>query len=97
MNWRPANLDDASAAFGINLIMHAYPGTGAPTVYLAAGGSDFTAAYDFATGAQKFKTDTSGSSQAIAWYQGTLVIGGHFDWTESPRGAMGAATTEPRT
>jgi hypothetical protein len=88
VNWAPANLPSSGAnisgAFGINLIVHAYPTTGAPTIYLAAGGSDFTAAYDFATGAQRFKTDTSGSSQAITWYQGTVVVGGHFDWTESP-------------
>ena len=86
VNWRPSGLDDSSAAFGINVIVHALPGTGAPTVYLAAGGSDFTAAYDFSSGAQVFKTDTSGSSQAITWYQGTLVIGGHFDWSNSPTG-----------
>ena len=86
VNWRPAGLDDSSAAFGITTLVHALPGTGAPTVYLAAGGSDFTAAYDFSSGIQVFKTDTSGSSQAITWYQGTLVIGGHFDWSNSPTG-----------
>ena len=81
VNWRPSGLDDSSAAFGINVILHPFPIGGASTVYLAAGGSDFTAAYDFASGTQKFKEDTSGSSQAITWYQGQLVIGGHFDWS----------------
>ena len=97
VNWRPVNLDDSSGAFGINVIVHAFPGTGAPTVYLAAGGSDFTAAYDFSTGAQRFKTDTSGSSQAIAWYQGTLVIGGHFDWTQTPTSGACGDNAAPNT
>jgi Divergent InlB B-repeat domain len=84
VNWAPARLVDSSAAFGLSLIIHNYPGTSAPTVYVAAGGSDFTAAYDFVTGTQRFKTDTSGSSQTVAWYQGSLIVGGHFEWTQSP-------------
>lgn len=88
-SWVPANLPASSGAFGVSVIVHDYPGTATPTVYLAAGGSDFTAAYDFATGAQRFKTDTSGSSQAVAWYQGALVIGGHFNWTDSPTSTSG--------
>jgi len=88
VDWVPAKLalggQQPSAAFGISVIVHAFPATGDPAVYLAAGGSDFTAAYDFSSGAQLFKTDTSGSSQAVTWYQGTLVIGGHFDWSASP-------------
>ena len=54
VNWVPSGLaltgPQPSGAFGVNVIVHAFPGTGAPTVYLAAGGSDFTAAYDFSTG-----------------------------------------------
>ena len=81
VNWVPAGLDVGSAGFGITVFVHAFPGTGTPTVYLAAGGSDFTAAWDFNTGSNKFKQDTSGSSQTIVWYQGYLVVGGHFNWT----------------
>jgi hypothetical protein len=88
-SWTPSNLPSSSGAFGISLLVHDFPGTSTPTVYLAAGGSDFTAAYDFATGAQRFKTDTSGSSQAVAWYQGALVIGGHFNWSDSPASNSG--------
>ena len=82
--WVPASLKTQSGAYGIAVIIHNYPGTNTPTVYLAAGGSDFTAAYDFETGARDFWTDTSGSSQAITWYQGSIIVGGHFEWTESP-------------
>ena len=97
LSWAPANLPATSAAFGISLIVQN------SVVYLAAGGNDFTAAYDFSTGHQQWKTDTSGSSQAIAMYQGDLVIGGHFDWTASPATAAcgdndrpnPAATTRP--
>lgn len=89
INWRPASLADSSAAFGITAFVHNYPGTSTPTVYLAAGGSDFTAAYDVSSGAQKFKTDTSGSSQTAIWYQGALIVGGHFEWTDSPTASGG--------
>jgi Divergent InlB B-repeat domain len=82
VHWSPEGLDPASGPFGIGLIVHPFPSTGAPTIYLAAGGSDFTAAYDFVTGKQRFKEDTSGSSQAITWYQGDLIVGGHFDWSQ---------------
>ena len=87
LNWSPGGgLPGDSAAFGISVIVHDAPGSGNPTVYLAAGGSDFTAAFDAASGLQRWHTDTSGSSQAIVWYEGQLIVGGHFDWTQKPGG-----------
>ena len=86
-SWAPSNLPlGASGAptFGESVIVHAAPDTGLTTIYLGAGGNDFTAAYDFQTGQEIWHTDTSGSSQAVAWHQGTLIVGGHFEWTESP-------------
>jgi hypothetical protein len=86
-DWVPSNLPlgpSGSAAFGESVIVHEAPDTGLPTVYLAAGGNDFTAAYDYQSGLQIWKTDTSGSSQAITWHQGVLIVGGHFEWTASP-------------
>jgi len=71
------------------------PVSGLATIYLAAGGSDFTAAYDFASGSQLWKTDTSGSSQAVRSYQGALVVGGHFDWTESPATPQCGKNSDP--
>jgi hypothetical protein len=48
-------------------------------LYLAAGGSDFVAEFDkTAGGARGWKRDTSGSAQAVAIYDGQLVVGGHF-------------------
>jgi hypothetical protein len=85
--WAPGGgLPNDSAAFGLSVILHDDPVSGDPTVYLAAGGSDFTAAYDASSGAQRWRTDTSGSSQAIVWYEGQLIVGGHFDWTQRPGG-----------
>ncbi len=84
VNWRPSNLTDSSGAFGISLVTHVAPGGGPLTIYLAAGGSDFTAAYTESSGKQQWKTDTSGSSQAITWFQGDLIVGGHFNWTQAP-------------
>jgi hypothetical protein len=94
-DWHPAGLPNDSGAFGIAAIVHDDPRSGAPTVYLAAGGSDFTAAYDASSGAQRWRTDTSGSSQAIAWYEGDLVVGGHFDWTQEPGGPSCADNDHP--
>ena len=93
--WTPSNLNTDSAAFGIKLTIGADPISGLPTIYLAAGGSDFTAAYDLVTGAQIWKTDTSGSSQAITIYQGAVVVGGHFDWSESPSTPQCGKNAEP--
>jgi hypothetical protein len=48
-------------------------------LYLAAGGSDFLAEYDKTAGGERgWVRDTSGSAQAVAVYDGQLVIGGHF-------------------
>lgn len=74
-DWDVGNVAQNSAAFGIGLALWG------PTLYVAAGGSDFTAAYQVANGAQLWKTDTSGSSQAVAVYDATtIVVGGHFQW-----------------
>ena len=82
--WTPSNMIVDSGAWGSDAIVANDPVSGLPAVYLAAGGSDFTAAYDFATGQQLWKTDTSGSSQVLAMYQGALIVGGHFWYVESP-------------
>ena len=82
--WTPSNMQTDSGAWGSRVIVENDPLSGLPTVYLAAGGSDFTAAYDFVTGTQLWKTDTSGSSQVLTMYQGSLIVGGHFVYTESP-------------
>jgi len=48
-------------------------------LFLAAGGSDFVAEFDkTAGGTRGWKQDTSGSAQAVAIYDGQLVVGGHF-------------------
>ena len=92
LSWAPANLPASSAAFGISLIADS------STIDLAAGGNDFTAAYDFSSpGKQQWKTDTSGSSQAIAMFEGELVIGGHFDWTASPSAGACGDNSSPNT
>ena len=95
VNWVPAQM--GIGPFGISVIVHNFPGTSTPTVYLAAGGSDFTAAYDFTTGNQRWKTDTSGSSQGITWYQDNLVIGGHFDWTPKTTNQQCGDNASPNT
>jgi hypothetical protein len=88
--WAAGGLGAANAAWGITPIIHDAPGTSTPTIYLAAGGNDFAAAYDLSTGNRLWLEDCSGSCQGITWLQGDLVVGGHFDWTSKvPSGDAG--------
>jgi RTX calcium-binding nonapeptide repeat (4 copies) len=69
-----------TGAFGQSVVDH----NGKP--YLAAGGSDFVAEYDKAEGGTRgWVRDTSGSAQAIAVYDGQLVVGGHFYYVGDDR------------
>jgi hypothetical protein len=102
VNWAPSDLTASASAFGIHTVIHDDPTTNNPVIYLAAGGSDFTAAYPFAPGsnglaAPVWHKDTSGSSQAIAWYQGSLIVGGHFNWVGSPTTSQCGSNDSPNT
>ena len=62
-----------SGSFGQSVVDHN------GKLYLAAGGSDFVAEFaKRAGGVRGWKQDTSGSAQAVAIYDGQLVVGGHF-------------------
>ena len=87
INWKPAFLPANSAAFGLTVLVRNFPGTKLPAVYLGAGGNDFVAAYGFVNGLQHWKEDVSGSAQAITPWQGNLIVGGHFDWSQTPKSA----------
>jgi hypothetical protein len=54
-------------------------------VYLAAGGSDYVAKFNF-DGTERWHTDTSGSAQTLTLTtdRDQLVVGGHFQWVEVP-------------
>jgi hypothetical protein len=55
-------------------------------LFLAAGGSDFVAEFDKGAGGERgWKQDTSGSAQAVAVYDGQLVVGGHFYYVGDDR------------
>jgi hypothetical protein len=61
--------------FAIDLLV------GGASLFVAAGGADYAARHDLASGGLQWWTDTSGSVQAIeriSW--GTVVLGGHFQW-----------------
>lgn len=77
-SWTPYQTNTSAlqsgAAFGIDIEVTS------GTVYLAAGGSDFTSAVSTADASEIWKTDTSGSSQAVALLGSELLVGGHFDW-----------------
>jgi Tol biopolymer transport system component len=95
--WTPGALPTNSAAFGLSVIVRNFPGTKLPTVYLAAGGNDFVAAYGFVNGTQHWKEDVSGSAQAITGWQGNLIVGGHFDWSQTPTSAKCGDDIHPNT
>ena len=91
-SWHLGDLTASSAAFGIQLLISG------PTLYVAAGGSDFTASYQASDGRQNWKTDTSGSTQSIAlWGTDTLIIGGHFDWVALPGEPACGDNAQPNT
>jgi hypothetical protein len=93
--WAPPSLPPSAPAFGLSLVVHDAPRTGRPTIYLAAGGSDFVSAYDFTNGNQLWRLDTSGSAQDIVWWRGNLIVGGHFDWTQTPTSAQCGDDAKP--
>jgi len=97
LDWTPANLAPSSGSFGISLVIEDRPGTGEPTVFLAAGGSDFTGAFDLGNGDQLWKTDTSGSSQVVGWFDDVLYVGGHFEWVAATSGQLCGSNGTPNT
>jgi outer membrane protein assembly factor BamB len=65
-------------------------------MYAAIGGSDYVARYRISDGAQVWKRDTSGASQAVAQDGlGNLIVGGHFQWFSSAVGQMCGKNTAP--
>lgn len=78
-SWTPYQTDistlEPGAAFGIDIELTN------GIAYLAAGGSDFASAVSTTVDDDElWKTDTSGSSQAVALLGTELLVGGHFDW-----------------
>jgi hypothetical protein len=91
-DWDVAGIATNSAAFGIELELVG------PTLYVAAGGSDFAAAYAVSDGAQIWKTDTSGSAQAIALYDANhVIVGGHFQWVAYGSATQCGSNSNPNT
>ena len=88
--WTLEGIDQDSSAFGLGAKVRA------DRLYIAAGGSDFTAAYGATTGRQVWRTDTSGSSQAISIFdRSTVIVGGHFQWVARSPGS--AVRQQPRS
>lgn len=74
-SWRMSDTSRIGVrAFGIDLS----PEASTNRLYLAAGGSDIVTVFDQATGTQYWKTDVTGSAQAIARLGTSVVVGGHF-------------------
>lgn len=48
--------------------------------YFGTGGSDWVASVNLTTGQPNWKTDTSGSAQAVTVFGGQLIVGGHFKY-----------------
>jgi hypothetical protein len=91
-DWDLSNIEQSSGAWGHKLEV------GGSTMYVAAGGSDFTSAYDFETAQNVWHTDTSGSSQAVSlWDASTLIVGGHFEWVEDEDTSQCGSNENPNT
>jgi hypothetical protein len=91
-SWNVSNLTASRTAFGIELELVG------PVLYVGAGGSDFTVAYQVSDGKQIWRTDTSGSSQAVAlWDANTLIVGGHFQWVAYGNAVQCGSNNNPNT
>jgi hypothetical protein len=86
--WKP-DIKSDSEAFGLSGVV------AGGTIYLGIGGSDFVAAYQMSDGAEIWKTDTSGSTQAVRIYDDRLIVGGHFEWIASARGMQCGSNQNP--
>jgi outer membrane protein assembly factor BamB len=76
-SWAPSNVGQGGQAWGHEVMVVG------GVLYSAAGGSDYTAAYNLGNGQLIWSTDTSGSSQSISlWDDDTLIVGGHFEYVE---------------
>ncbi len=96
-------LEVGSGATGISIA------TDGVDLYLGAGGSDFVARYspsvtyqdaagNVRSGAQIWKRDTSGSTQAVEISDDDVILGGHFVKVADEQGdACGFKSDEPRT
>lgn len=90
--WALGNIAPTSAAFGLSGVVSG------DRLFLAAGGSDFAGAYRIADGSQVWKTDTSGSSQAVNVYDSsTVMVGGHFEWVARSPGQQCGSNQHPNT
>ena len=87
-SWKP-DIKPESDAFGLS------GAVAGGTIYLGIGGSDFVAAYQVSDGAEIWKTDTSGSTQAVRLYDDRLIVGGHFEWIASARGMQCGSNQNP--
>jgi len=68
-------LESSEGSFAIDLLVSG------SALFVGAGGADYAARFDVASGALAWWRDTSGSVQALELVDaGTLAIGGHFQW-----------------
>lgn len=89
-SWQPSDITQQAGAWGSALIVDG------PVLYVAAGGSDFTSAYNVSDATRIWRTDTSGSSQAVSvWDANTLIVGGHFEWVEDNEGDQCGSNQAP--
>jgi outer membrane protein assembly factor BamB len=88
--WQPSDIAQQAGAWGSALIVDG------STIYVGAGGSDFTSAYNVSNAQLIWRTDTSGSTQAVSvWDADTLVIGGHWEWIEDDEGDQCGSNQAP--
>jgi hypothetical protein len=97
-NWAPDNISQSGGAWGQRVLIDG------DVMVNAAGGSDYVATYDLASVDSQgrapmiWHTDTSGSAQAIAfWDASTLIVGGHFEWIEDADTPQCGSNQNPNT
>jgi hypothetical protein len=84
--------DAGEGAFAVDLLLDG------SALFVAAGGADYAARFELASGALTWWTDTSGSVQAVELLDATtLAIGGHFQWVADEDTRECGTNVEPVT
>jgi hypothetical protein len=89
----PAGLQPGpnDAAFGLSLFYDAAN----DALYFGGGGNDYSERFVASSGHSTWKTDTSGSSQAITLFGGNVIVGGHFRWVARMKGQQCGSNDSP--
>ena len=93
--WAPSNLNTDGGAFGIDVTLGTDPAHGLPHHLPCCGRIGLLRGVRPGVGRADLEDRHLRIAQAITIYQGAIVVGGHFDWSESPITPQCGKNAEP--